>query len=54
MARKFHRSFKRKTYRSKIRQEAKRTRLENIKALIEYQDVVSSESERSGNVGDEQ
>ncbi|XP_070164880.1 uncharacterized protein [Polyergus mexicanus] len=45
VARKLHQSFKRKAQRNRICQEIKRRRLENIKALIEYQNVASSDGD---------
>lgn len=45
VVRKLHQFFKRKAQRNKIRQEIKRKKLKNIKALIEYQNVASSDSD---------
>jgi len=47
--RKLHQSFKRKAHRNGIRQEIKHRRLENIRALIEYRDIKSSDSDQSEN-----
>lgn len=45
--RKLHQSFKRKAHRNRIRQEIKHRRLENIRALIEYRNIKSSDSDQS-------